>query len=104
VVVEVTMPEVPDMSGGFAYYVYTSMATGYDPMKAHGVLRARVSDGYILNVERLVDGAWEYDPDGLGDIRGITGATGVKRVSEAKLREIIKANTKTLDPATVLTP
>jgi len=98
------MPDVPDMSSGHAYYVYTTSTTGYDPMKAWGVLRAEVSDGYILNVERLVDDAWENDPDGLGDIRGITGATGVKRVSEAKLREIIKANTKTLDPATVTTP
>ena len=98
------MPDVPDMSSGHAYYVYTTSATGYDPMKAWGVLRAKVSDGYIVNVERLVDGAWEYDPDGSGDIMGITGATGVKRVSEAKLREIIKANTKTLDPATKRSP
>jgi len=31
-------------------------------------------------------------------------ATGVQRVSEAELREIIEANSKTLDPDTVLTP
>ena len=96
------MPDAPDVSSGFAYYVYTSMATGYDPMKAHGVLRARVSDGYILGVELLVDEAWAHDPKGLEDIVGISGATGVQRVSEAKLRKIIEANSKTLDPDTVL--
>ncbi len=61
-----------------------------------------MSNGYIVNVERLVDGAWGYDPDGSVDIMGITRATGVKKVSEAKLREIIKANSKTLHPDEVL--
>jgi hypothetical protein len=67
-------------------------------------LATKVSNGYIVNVERLVDGAWKYDPDGSVDIMGITGATGVKKVSEAKLREIIKANSKTLYPDEVLAP
>ena len=63
-----------------------------------------MSNGYIVNVERLVDGAWKYDLDGSGGIMGIAGATGVKKVSEAKLQEIIKANSKTLNPDEVLTP
>ena len=62
-----------------------------------------MSNGYIVNVESLGDEAWKYDPDGSVDIMGITGATGVKKVSEAKLREIIKANSKTLNPDEVLT-
>ena len=63
-----------------------------------------MSNGYTVNVERLVDEAWKYDPAGSVDIMGITGATRVKKVSEAKLREIIKANSKTLHPDEVLAP
>jgi hypothetical protein len=88
------------MRQGYAYYVYTTMDTGYDPMRAYGVLRTSRPG----RAERLVDGKWEYDPEGYGDIIGITGATGVKRVDEAKLREIIKGNSKTLDPDEVLAP
>ncbi len=97
------MVDVLDMKQGYAYYVYTT-SDNPDPIDAYAVLRAEVREGYIVNVERLVDGGWEYDPDGLGDITGITGATGVRRVSEEKLRAIIRANSKTLDPNEVLVP
>ncbi len=93
------MVDVADMTEGYAYYVYT--LTG-NPMDAWAVLRAKVREGYFVRVDRLVDGEWEYDPDGVGDITGLSGATGVRRVTEEKLRDIIKANTKTLDPDKVL--
>ena len=85
-------------TGGYAYYVYTTMEAGYDPMKAYGVLRS----GQPGRAERLVDGEWEYDPDGYGDIIGIAGATGLKKVSAEELKTIIRANSKTLDPDEVL--
>ena len=41
---------------------------------------------------------------GYGDIIGITEATGVRCITEGQLRQIIEANTPTLDPDEVLVP
>lgn len=83
-----------DVRNGYAYYVYTTASTRYDPMQAYGILRTRTRG----RAERLVDDEWEYDPHSYGDIIGITGATGVKKVSPEQLKDIIRANSKDLDP------
>ena len=87
---------------GYAYFVYTTPDTVYDPMKAYAIARAKVNGGAIVGIERLVDSVWEHDLEGYGDITGINGATGVRHITKEQLREIVQANSKTLDPDEVL--
>ena len=71
------------------YYAYTRRPD-YDPEQAHQLARATVEDEYEIGFERLEDGEWVQDSNVAGDVFGLSGHVGLRRVDEETALGIVE--------------